>query len=283
MAEHIQWRTHIARRIAAHYALHPDVEAVALIGSVALGWADEYSDIELAVFWRRELSPECRQQIAQDLGATNWHANAFSTEIQAWCEDYMFEGVKIDLGHWLTATMETIVADVVTRYDAGLSKQISVFAIQHSVGLANQLLLKQWQEMASAYPNALAEAMVKQHLSFSPVWMLRMLAKRDDFPLVRHNLAALSTRLFILLCALNHGYYPGHKWVARHISTMHILPPAYLARLQFALTAPLPEAVSEFETLVEDIIGLVDIHLPGVDTVAVRTRFNEQFTSAVAN
>ena len=100
---------------------------------------------------------------------------------------------------------------------------------------------------------------------------------RDDFPLVRHNLTALSTRHFTVLCGLNRVYYPGHKWVARHIHAMHILPPSYLERLQAALTAPLPQAVSKFESLVEDIIGLVELHLPGVDTAAVRARHNEQY------
>src|SRR3954447_21450512 len=41
----------LAAQIAAHYTASTQVAAVALAGSVARGWADHHSDIELDVYW----------------------------------------------------------------------------------------------------------------------------------------------------------------------------------------------------------------------------------------
>ncbi len=275
MADHVGWRFHIAERVASHYALNPEVEAVALIGSVALGWADAYSDIELAVFWRSEPDAERRHMIADELGAADWHPSEYSTDIQAWCEDYKYYGVKIDLGRWLTSTMDDIITDVVVRCDANLSRQMSVSAIGTAVPLQGNAIVRRWQERATIYPADLAEEMVRQHLNFNPAWMLRMLAQRDDYPLVRRNLTALSYKLFTILCGLNRKYYPGHKWLPYHLRMMEILPTDFLERLPAALAAPLPQAVSEFESMIEDVMALVEAHLPHVDTLPVRSRFEE--------
>ena len=275
MPDPIRWRTQAAERIAAFYAGHQEVEAVALIGSVAHGWADAYSDIEIAVFWRSDPTEERRRQIAAQVGASDRHESGFLTEIQAWCEDYALDGVKIDLGHWLTTTMGEIVTDVADRSDDALSKQTSVSALLSAIPLHGDAIVREWQEEARQYPHALAEKMVRQNLNFSPAWMLDMLAQRGDFPLVRRNLAHLAYKLFRVLCGLNRVYYPGHKWLPHYLKSLHIAPSDFCDRLDMALVAPLPQAASEFKEFILEVIGLVEVHLPTVATAAVKARLNE--------
>jgi hypothetical protein len=51
MNEATWWRESLGKSIAAAYTMDSKVAVVALGGSVARGWADRHSDIELFVFW----------------------------------------------------------------------------------------------------------------------------------------------------------------------------------------------------------------------------------------
>src|SRR5215467_2489918 len=51
MNEESRWRYTLAQQIAPHYSANPKVAAVAVEGSVARGYADRSSDLDLAVFW----------------------------------------------------------------------------------------------------------------------------------------------------------------------------------------------------------------------------------------
>ncbi|MCL4256864.1 MAG: hypothetical protein KJ043_24105 [Anaerolineae bacterium] len=45
------WRIAFAQKIAPIYANMPDIAAVALLGGVARGLGDRYSDLDIACFW----------------------------------------------------------------------------------------------------------------------------------------------------------------------------------------------------------------------------------------
>ena len=45
-------------------------------------------------------------------------------------------------------------------------------------------LIAEWQARAARYPDALARAMVEQHLALPPWWSVPMLIERGDLPLV---------------------------------------------------------------------------------------------------
>ena len=53
MNEASQWRLAIATKIAPYYAAYANVEAVVVLGGVARGWADDWSDIDLVVLLAR--------------------------------------------------------------------------------------------------------------------------------------------------------------------------------------------------------------------------------------
>ncbi|HEY5854199.1 MAG TPA: hypothetical protein VIW24_09155 [Aldersonia sp.] len=70
-ADAIARRRAIAGRAAQAYAANPDVAGVLLAGSVARGLADDLSDIELDVYWRRP--PTDDERVAAVEGA-GWSA-----------------------------------------------------------------------------------------------------------------------------------------------------------------------------------------------------------------
>jgi hypothetical protein len=268
-----QWRLCLARQITQGYVASPSVDAVLLIGSVSRGWADAYSDIELGVFWRGDPTDAERQTIVGNVGGMGWHPSPYDGTMQAWGEDYTVKGVKIDLGHWKTDTMEQVLSDVIDGADASLPKQTSVSAIQHGLPLHGRTLIERWQARAHAYPAALGEAMVRPNLTFNPLWTLRMLAERDDFLLLHQNLCAQSTKLLLACYGLNQFYYPGHKWVHRQIEQMRIRPTDFAVRLRRTLAAEPLTAVEEMRSLTEETFVLATRHMPAVDTATAAAHY----------
>ena len=83
------WRQDVARSIAPQYAAIPQVAAVILGGSAARGHADQFSDIELGVFWSTPPTDVQRRAVVNALGADLIAMYAYEPAEEAWCDDYM--------------------------------------------------------------------------------------------------------------------------------------------------------------------------------------------------
>ena len=276
MDEASRWRLTLAQRIAQAYAQDPNVDAVAVLGSVSRGCADRFSDIELGVFWSEPPSEREREVVVDRVGGTDWRPSPYNEQIEGWEEEYHLDGVKIDPGHFVTQTMERLIADVVDRHDVSLSKQNCVSAIQRAIPLNGGAVIERWQSKVASYPEEVARAMVRQYLSFSPFWMLEMLAERDDFLLVRHNFCAIERQLLLVLMGLNRIYYPGHKWIHHLIGELRVAPPDLSRRLKRVLRGDVTIAAKDLRGLIEETFALVDQHMPEVDTAEARTRAQQQ-------
>src|SRR5215212_6879129 len=93
-----RWRLAIAHTVASAYTPNSKVRAVIVGGSVARGWADQYSDLEMGLFWDPlpttiELTAareRCRGTLLElapfDAGGQD-----------VWSEEYDVGGLKLDL------------------------------------------------------------------------------------------------------------------------------------------------------------------------------------------
>jgi Polymerase beta, Nucleotidyltransferase len=73
MQEGSLWLYALAQQIASHYRANPKVAAVLVEGSVARGYADHSSDIDLAVFWARPPTAKERRDIVKRAGGRYRH------------------------------------------------------------------------------------------------------------------------------------------------------------------------------------------------------------------
>ena len=48
---HTQWRIEFAQHLAKRLSTFEGIKAIVIAGSVARDYADEYSDIEIPIFW----------------------------------------------------------------------------------------------------------------------------------------------------------------------------------------------------------------------------------------
>src|SRR5688572_26390011 len=163
MNEAINRRLILARQIAPAYIQNPKAQAIAVTGSVARGWADIYSNLEISIFWS-ETPSEAECQAAQesfDTLALHPYRNG------RWLERGEVEGIKIELNQLLVETVEQCLAEVVDHYDPATENQLLLASIQHSLPLHGAPLIEAWRVRAASYPPQLAQAMIQQNLQFN--------------------------------------------------------------------------------------------------------------------
>ena len=279
MQEESLWRYALAQQIASHYHANPNVAAVLVEGSVAWGYADRSSDLDLAVFWARPPTAQERRDIVTRALGSYRHPSPSHREASGWSESYELEGVAIDVRHTTVKATEGLLAAVLERADPHLSRQQRLAALRSALPLVNPPLITRWQQQAAAYPHALAVAMVRKHLRFRPAWEQEQLAERKDVLVLYDSFCTAQKQLLLVLLGLNRLYYPGWRWVARLIEQMQVTPPQLSPRLKqlFAIVSIDPLAsVYQLHDLIEETFRLVETHLGEVDTHAPRKRFRGQ-------
>jgi hypothetical protein len=291
----IQWRAALGQAIAAAYAVDPKVGAVALGGSVARGWADRHSDIELFVFWHDPPSDTDRFNAVSRAGgridvrwshppATSEYQQIFEAthgrmgqvwpyEDEEWSEHFYVCEVDIGVSGFLSSTVEQYLVDVVDGFDTAERKHILLAAIASGVPLTAAAGFAQWQARAAAYPAELARAVVAQQLACDGDWWdCEKLAGRDERHLLYPLLSHMVWRMSRMLLALNRCYLPDPrlKWLDRLIGALPITPVNCSTRLQALYRMEPVAAVQEMQQLFEETLDLVDNHLFNAETTFAR-------------
>jgi hypothetical protein len=278
MNEASLWRHALAQKIAIHYTANPRVRALAVEGSVAQGYADRFSDIDLAVFWTEPPTKEERREVIKRAGGSRWHPLPSDHE-GSWSEHYDVGGVSIDVRHMTVEATERILADVLGHSDPSLAKQQHLAVLLSALPLANPSLVTQWQQTAAVYPHELSVAMVREHLLFRPGWELEMLAERNDVLVLYDFFCTTQKHILLVLLGLNRIYYPGFRWIDRVMEQTPITPPNLSPRFKqlFGVVSIDPLAgVYQLHELIEETFVQVETHLDAFDTVPARERFRER-------
>jgi hypothetical protein len=265
------WRLALARHICPAYAANPKVQAVVVAGSVARGYADRYSDIELDVFWAEPPSDDERRAAALHLGATD--LLLWPYEQDEWSEMYFVAGVKVELSQFLTSTMEHYLSEVIDGAATDPDKQMLIASIQHGIPLHDGTLIERWKTRATHYPDALARAMVAQHLRFDSAWYAyEMLADRDDLVFLYDLCCGMEKCLLGMLMGLNRIYTPHarYKWMDQLIAEMRVCPSDLALRLKQVFRMAPRTGTRLLHELALETVGLVDEHMPEVDTTEAR-------------
>lgn len=274
-------RRKIAARAAAVYAANPDVAGVLLAGSVARGLADDFSDIELDVYWRRP--PTEAERVAAVEGA-GWVRVYAEEDEHEWADGYMIDGIKVDTGGFLVSTIDAYLDAALERADTEPELQVRITALLHGEPLHGEPLVAAWRQRCAEYPVALAVAMVTNGLELRPRERLEMLVARDDLLLLHRDLLDNVQGLLDALFGLNRVFipHPFHKWLSWEVSLLRVKPEDLVARIRELLVATPREAVEEMCALTEETFDLVAEHglarLEGLDLEGLRSAFDSRRT-----
>jgi hypothetical protein len=271
-----RWRLDLARQIATWYADRPGVQMIVLGGSVSHGTADEYSDLDIIVYWDQLDLPWLQTTPLAPTGADRFTFNSTApTDIAI--EQYFIGTLKVDVGHIPMSWWSTEVAAVLEHADTSPDKQGMLAGFLDAFVLTGQPIYQHWHHQIATYPDALALRMVEQHLFFYPLWVLSQQGLARGELLIFHDILNQTIKNILgVLAGLNRIYLSTDK--PKHlVQTLHRLPlspPNAAERIPALLTIPREAVPPALNTLIPELLDLVETHLPQADVPRARRRFN---------
>lgn len=260
----------LASDIAEIYALNPKAEAVLLGGSVSRNWQDEYSDIELLIFWKEAPTDEDRNASIKKLNGEIIDFHPFEEE--EWAETYISRGVKFEISNFLTDTIHNVIKDVISCFDTDLEKQCIIAAIDNGTSLYGEQVINSMKERVSIYPDELREAMVVENIYLGNRWNNRAaLLHRQDWLMLYKVMVTVQTNLMGILFSLNRHYvpHPAFKWQRNSLELMDITPENAIARFESVFLEEPSLSVKELESIIQEVYELINYQLPQIDLTAV--------------
>jgi hypothetical protein len=266
--DHTAWRLDVARRLAAQISAFPGVRAIAVGGSVAHGYADAYSDLELPVFWESLPGDDTRHAIVAALGAEFLYGyDGPSLEDQL-----LMRGFQVDMWHNTVASEESVIDGVLHGYSTDLGDSNFMDTVRTCIPLYGEDIIRGWKRRAQDYPDELALRAIRERLPAFQISQVAMAARRDNPTEFYAGLSQLQQAIFMVLLALNRIYFPTFKGMYRVLESLAVQPKDTAQRFRRAFIIPYPEAVAGTARVLDETLGLVEQHFPQVDTSAARRR-----------
>jgi hypothetical protein len=265
---HVAWRLEVARQVAARLRRYEGIQAIVVGGSVARGYADAYSDLEMPLFWEALPGDALRQEMAADLGATY----LYGYDGPAQEDQLLVGGFQVDFWHSTVANEETVLDEVLLGYDTDLGSSNFLDTVRACIPLYGEAIIARWKARARAYPDELAARAIEEAMARLDRGHLEVHAARGNPTMAYAAIAALQQQVFLILLALNRAYYPSLKWLYRSLEGMPVKPAQIEVRYRRAYTAPLEAAIDDTLAVVDETLALVEAHHPQIDTAPARVR-----------
>jgi hypothetical protein len=265
---HIQWRLDVAKKLAERIRTFPGVQAIVVGGSVARGYADAYSDLELPIFWDELPTDETRLALVAALHGEFLHG--YDGPAQE--DQLLINGFQVDLWHNTVAGEDAVIKTVLEEYSMDFGDSNFVDTIRACIPLYGDAIIQKWKRQAAQYPRALAEKNIRQHIAAFDAAQLAVLVHRDNPTVFYAAISRLQESMFLVLLALNRLYFPTFKWMYQVLATMPVKPVDVERRFRQAFHVSYDDAIEDTTHLLHEILALVENHFPHLDTTAVARR-----------
>ena len=281
----------LARALASMYSDRPEVRAVIAGGSVARGCADEYSDVEIGVFWDVSPSDLERMDAIRRMGGDVWRFDPFSDRrasehigvSEAIVGSKLYRGTAmVSPIHMSVDAADQWIGAFIDDLDTAPKKYELAAAIGYGLPLYGHDLLEGWKKRVNSFPKRLAVKLVQQNLWLGPWFKWTASIERSDHLVTIQHLVWMQRGIVNVLAALNREYLPSveHKWVEWLLERLEIKPVDCATRLKATFaTDDLGQAVRDLIELSMEVIDLVDEHLPEVNEVSLFVDHPEVNTS----
>jgi predicted nucleotidyltransferase len=265
---HSKWRTDFAQHLVQRLVAFDGIKAIVIAGSVARDYADEYSDVEIPIFWDTLPDDATRHAIVAALNADFLHAY----DGPAREDQLLITGVQVDLWHISVTHEEETLKAVLHAQQFDLGSLNALDTIRSCIPLYGHEIVRTWKLWAQDYPDKLAEQIIQEHLASFGIGELFILAQRNNPTAFYAQLSFLQQEIFLVLLALNRSYFPTFKWLYRALESMQVKPEAIGHRFQHVFEASYQEAIADTRLLLEETLHLVEKQFPQIDTEPIYRR-----------
>ncbi len=272
MNEASRWRIETARRLVSVYAGQPGVRMVVAGGSAARDEADAWSDLDMSVHW--DAVPQAwldAPRLSSEGGTRFTWMRIPRVEPEGWLEQYFVGDLKVDIAHLPLAWFEGETRAIQEDLDCDPDRQSTLEGMHGGVCVLGEEAFGTVKARLDAYPDALAEAMVRNHLQFMPGWALAEQGlARDDLLLYYEVLLPVLRNVAGVLAGLNRRYVDVKKLkrIDRWLATLDFVPKGAAEHVDAVLRAR--DFAAHYDPLIEGVIALVEERMPAVDTAAAR-------------
>ncbi len=266
----------LATNLSKVYMRNDKVEAVLLGGSVARRWQDDYSDIELFIFWKESPNEQDRKNPIEEVDGNIIDFHPYEEE--EWSETYITEGIKLEISSFLTDTIHRILDEVITCHDTDLDKQCLAATIFDGVPLGGKEIIDSLKKKVEVYPEELGEAMIRENLDLGNRWSNReALLAREDWLMLYKVITSVQSNIMGMLFGLNRLYvhHPAFKWQKQTLEKMKMAPKNITESLPSVLIDSPEKGIREIEGILQEVYELIQRTHPEIDLTSVmeRTRF----------
>jgi hypothetical protein len=267
-------RVALAHRRLQRHAGDQRLLAALITGSVADDHADDNSDVDFLLTWSEPIAEHEFQAICDAAVASGGGVYGGTPEEGFAVYEYI-DGIRIDVGYDPKSENEKIINGLLSGESTDLSHQLIASGILKAIPVFGDSLIGEWKRRLLQYPEALREKMIVTYLRFTVRWVIeKMMAERGEPLWFYERVMADVNNMTAVLCALNRVYHPG-KWkgMVESMAKLPIQPPNFMPRVLSLFKLPLPNASTELESLVADVYGLVEQHMPHIDMRASKERY----------
>lgn len=262
MNHHARWRLDLARDLSTNLYRYAGIQAIVVGGSVARGYSDAFSDLELMLFWDKAPALDVRHEIIADLRAEYRYPDIDSGHDTA----LLIRGVPVDLWHNTVAGEYAAMDTVLHEYSLDLTASNVLDTVRTCIPLYGEDLVQQWKERVQEYPEELAARFLQTYLPHFHLRQLNLAARRNNPTAFYHILSDIQCSLFLILLALNRSYFPTYKWMYHSLVGMPTGPRQIAARLRQMFHEPPLRAATQLHAVLAETLAIVEAHYPQVDT-----------------
>jgi hypothetical protein len=262
----------LARRLADSYGAHAQPRAVLLVGSAAAGEADEYSDVDLLVYYDDVPPEEVVAEAPQKLGArgyrgTVWSDDSGESDERGYSERYSLDGVECQVGHMSVGAFEREITRLVVDHEFNEELLKIMSGLFEGLPLFGEDLIERWRRKAG-YTEELQRTTIEKRWKFFPWWYFEERLRARDATAWRYDVLVQSTYAIVgVLAALNRIYFSTFEFKrsGKFISRLEVAPENLAARLDALFDSDERHSTAELERLVAETQALVAERFPDID------------------
>ena len=234
-----------------------------MAGSVASGTDDEWSDIDLILFYESWPGAGALAAARDVLGPTEPFVLGGDVDGGVYLEQFRVDGVACQLVHQTVAAWRSTAAAVLEGLETTSPTQKALSGLHAGVVLHGDDVIGALRAEA-AYPPALRTAMVRDHRDVFPLWKLRGMEARDAELWQRGQLVAGFEKVLGMLAGVNEVWFSTFqlKHTRALVASFRLAPPDLVDRMEAALVAPMDEAIAELERVVDETRAIVRAAVP---------------------
>jgi hypothetical protein len=269
---HARWRLAFAQTLSTHMQQFAYIQTIAVLGSVARGYCDAYSDIELLVVWKQLPTPEEQSTLLQALHAEHRYP-AFDPGYHS---AFRIQGIPVDLWHTTIAKEEAVISSVLHDLSLDLVANNRLDTLRSCIPLYGADQAGDWKARIQAYPQELTLRFLQAYIPHFHLRQLNLAAHRDNPTAFYHTLSDIQCSLFLVLLALNQSYFPTFKWMYPALERMPRTPNQVAERLRGMFSEPPMQAAAQLRTVLAETLEMVEIAYPELDTSYARYGLDQE-------